>query len=64
MTREEFFRLAKAHAEEARKQAEEARRAGIPPVEPTLKSGGTSSLGKMIKTKYQADLFMKLLRSL
>lgn len=30
----------------------------------TMKSGETSSLGKMIKTQEQADLFMKLLRSM
>jgi hypothetical protein len=64
VTKEEILQLAKAHAEEARKQAEEARKAGIPPVEFTLKSGGTSSLGKMIRTKEQADFFMKLLRGL
>jgi len=64
MTREEFFQLAKEHAEEAKRQMEEARKAGTPLVEFTLKSGGTSSLGKMIKTKKQADFFMKLLRGL
>lgn len=30
----------------------------------TLKSGGTSSLGKVVKTKEQAHIFMTILRSL
>lgn len=64
MDREEIIRMAKEHAAEARRYAMEAKKAGIPPVEVTLKSGETSSLGKMIKTQYQADVFMKLLRSL
>jgi len=64
MERDEILQLAKKHAEEAKKQAEEDRKAGKTPVEFTLKSGETSSLGKMIKTKYQADLFMRLLRGL
>ena len=55
---------AKRHAEEASRYAEEARKAGKTPVKVTLKSGDTSSLGKMIKTKEQADFFMKILRSL
>lgn len=64
MEREEFLELAKEHALEAKRHAEEARKSGKPPVKVTLKSGETSSLGKMIKTKEQADFFMKLLRSL
>ncbi len=64
MEREEIIQMAKEHAAEARRHTMEAKKAGIPPVEVTLKSGGTSSLGKMIKTQYQADVFMKLLRSL
>jgi hypothetical protein len=33
-------------------------------IEFTVKSGETSSLGKVIKTREQADFFMKMLRSL
>jgi hypothetical protein len=64
MEREQFLRMAKAHAEEGRKQAEQDKQAGKPQVKFTLKSGETSSLGKMIRTKEQANLFMKLLRGL
>lgn len=64
MEKEEILQLAKKHAEEGRKQAEEARKAGKAPITFTLKSGETSSLGKMIRTKEQADFFMKLLRGL
>jgi hypothetical protein len=64
MEREDFLELAKKHAEEAKRQAEEDRKAGKTPIEFTLKSGGNSSLGKMIKTKEQADFFMKLLKGL
>ena len=55
---------AKKHAEEAEKVDEEARKNGRPRIEVTLKSGDTSSLGKMIRTQEQADFFMKILRSL
>jgi hypothetical protein len=64
MDREEILQLAKEHAQEAKRHAEEARKSGKLPVKVTLKSGGISSLGKMIKTKEQADFFMKLLRGL
>ena len=64
MTKEEVLQLAKQHVEEARRHAEDARKAGRLPVEVTLKSGGTSSLGKMIRTNEQAALFMKMLKSL
>lgn len=48
---------------EAKEFAEKAKKAGKSDVEFTLKSGSTSSLGKVIKTKEQADFFMKLLKS-
>jgi len=50
--------------QEARNHAREAREQGNTPVKVTLKSGETSSLGKMIQTQEQADLFMKMLRAL
>lgn len=50
--------------QEAQKHAEEAIRQGKSHVKVTLKSGETSSLGKMIQTKEQADLFMKMLKAL
>jgi hypothetical protein len=62
--KEKILQEARKHAEEAKKHAEEARKAGRIPIEFTLKSGETSSLGKMIQTKEQADFFMKILRSL
>ncbi|MDF2193312.1 hypothetical protein [Paraflavitalea sp. CAU 1676] len=49
---------------EAREYAEQAKKGTYPAVKYTLKSGGTSSLGKVIKTQEQADFFMKMLRSL
>jgi hypothetical protein len=50
--------------QEAKKHAEDAHKHGRTHVKVTLKSGNTSSLGKMIRTKEQADLFMKMLRAL
>ena len=50
--------------QEARDFAERAKKSGKSDVEFTLKSGGTSSLGKVIKTKEQADFLMKMLKSL
>lgn len=61
---EEVLQMLNERAEEQKRQLEEIRKSGKPPVEITLKSGETSSLSKMIKTDYQAELFMKLLRSL
>jgi len=55
--KEKILQEAKQHAEEARKQ-------GRTHVKVTLKSGETSSLGKMIRTKEQADSFMKMLKAL
>jgi hypothetical protein len=62
--KEKILQEAKKHAEEIERQAEEARRQGKTSVKVTLKSGQTSSLGKVIKTQEQADLFMKMLRAL
>jgi uncharacterized protein YggU (UPF0235/DUF167 family) len=50
--------------QEAKRHAEEAKKLGKTQVKVTLKSGETSSLGKMIRTKDQADLFMKMLKAL
>ncbi|MEJ0080852.1 MAG: hypothetical protein WDM78_07850 [Puia sp.] len=50
--------------QEAKKHAEEAKKHGKTNIKVTLKSGETSSLGKMIKTKEQADFFMKILKTL
>jgi hypothetical protein len=50
--------------QEAKMHAEEAKKHGKTNVKVTLKSGETSSLGKMIQTKEQADLFMKMLKAL
>jgi hypothetical protein len=61
---EEILQMLRERAEEEKKQLEEIRKSGNPPVEFTLLSGETSSLEKMIKTNYQAELFMKLLRSM
>ena len=55
--KEKILQDAKAHAQQAREQ-------GKTHVKVTLKSGETSSLGKMIQTKEQADLFMKMLKAL
>jgi hypothetical protein len=55
--KEKILQEAKLHTEEARKQ-------GRTHVKVTLKSGETSSLGKMIRTKEQADSFMKMLKAL
>ena len=62
--KDKILQEAKKHAEEAKKHAEEARKHGKTNVNVTLKSGGTSSLGKMIQTKEQANFFMKMLRAL
>ena len=43
---------------------QQAKKAGKNDIKVTLASGGETSLGKVIKTKEQADLFMKLLNSL
>lgn len=50
--------------QEARDYALKAKQLGKPAVKITLKSGETSSLGKVIKSKAQADFFMKMLKSL
>ncbi len=50
--------------QEAREYARKAKQSGKPSVKVTLKSGETSSLGKVIKSKEQADFFMKMLRAL
>lgn len=55
--KEKILKEAKQHVEEARKQ-------GRTHIKVTLKSGETSSLGKMIRTKEQADSFMKMLKAL
>jgi hypothetical protein len=49
--------------EEVRKHAEEAKKHKSD-VKVTLKSGGETSLSKMIRTKEQAEFFMKVLRAL
>ena len=54
--KEKIMREARAHAEAAKKIKN--------PKILTVKGGETSSLAKVIKTKEQADFFMKLLRSL
>ena len=64
LQKEKILQEARKHAEEARKHGEEARKSGKVQAKVTLKSGETSSLGKMIRTKEQADFFMKILRSL
>ena len=50
--------------QKAKALAEKAEKTGKTGVEFTLKSGNTSSLGEVIKTKEQADLFMKMLNAL
>ncbi|WP_158559300.1 hypothetical protein [Deminuibacter soli] len=50
--------------QEAKLHAEAAMLHGNRKVKVTRKSGNTSSLGKVIKTKEQADLFMKMLRAI
>ena len=50
--------------QEAKKHAEEAKKHGKTNVHVTLKSGETSSLGKVVKTQKQADFFMKMLKTL
>lgn len=52
------------HLAEARKHAEEARKLGRTFIKVDVKSGNTSSLGKIIKTQKQADFFMKMLKAL
>ena len=42
----------------------QAKKTGKKDVKATLKSGNENSLNKVIKTKEQADLFMKILKSL
>jgi hypothetical protein len=42
----------------------QARETGKKDIKVTLTSGGETSLGKVIKTKEQADLFMKMLNAL
>jgi hypothetical protein len=49
--------------EEVRKHIEEAKK-NKSDVEITVKGGETSSLSKMIRTKEQAEFFMKVLRAL
>lgn len=49
---------------EARKHAQKAKKAPRTNLNVTLKSGNTSPLSKVIKTREQADFFMKMLRSL
>lgn len=49
---------------EAEQLAEYAKKHSKPGLKFTLKSGGQSSLHKMIKTKEQAHVFMTLLKSL
>jgi hypothetical protein len=41
----------------------QARETGQKNLKVTLKSGGETSLSKVIKTKEQADLFMRILKS-
>ena len=43
---------------------QQAKKAGKKDIKITLTSGGGTSLGKVIKTKEQADFFMKMLKSL
>jgi hypothetical protein len=50
--------------QEAKKHAAEAKKMGKANIKVTLKSGETSSLGKMIQTKEQANFFMKMLKAL
>jgi ABC-type molybdate transport system substrate-binding protein len=49
---------------ELEKEAQKAKHVQDTGIEFTLKSGGSNFLSKHIKTKEQADFFMKLLRSL
>jgi hypothetical protein len=42
---------------------QQAKQAGQKDINVTLTSGGETSLSKVIKTKEQADLFMRILRS-
>lgn len=55
--KEKILQKAKEHAQQAKKTGKKG-------TEFPLKSGETSSLGKVIKTKEQADLFMKMLNVL
>ena len=43
---------------------QQAKKAGKKDIKITLTSGGETSLGKVIKTKEQAEFFMKMLKSL
>jgi hypothetical protein len=43
---------------------QQAKKVGKNDIKVTLTSGGETSLGKVIKTKEQADFFMKMLKSL
>jgi 23S rRNA A1618 N6-methylase RlmF len=54
--KEKVLKEVKKHIEEAKKNNNK--------FELTVKGGETSSLAKMIKTKEQADFFMKMLRAL
>jgi len=49
---------------EAQEFAKKAKASGKIDLKITLKSGETSSLGKVIKTQEQGDFFMKMLKSL
>lgn len=49
---------------ELKKQAQKVKHIPDSGIKFTLKSGRTSSLAKVVKTKEQADLFMKMLRAL
>ena len=54
--KEKILQEAQKHAEEASRRQSE--------IKVTLKSGNRSSLGKVIRTKEQADRFMKMLKAL
>jgi hypothetical protein len=49
---------------EAKAFAKKAKASGNPDFKITLKSGETSSLGKVITTKEKAEFFMKMLKAL
>ena len=49
---------------EVEEHIKKAKAIGKPDFKVTVKSGETSSLGKIITTQKQADLFMKMLKSL
>ena len=57
MTKEEVLKMVEEHIQQAKALGDRT-------VEYTLKSGNTSSLGKIINTKEKADLFMKMLEVL